>query len=285
MKKKSSNGMHTDHNEHMAPVADLHPASIVRMCEGTRIGHTVVCCESVGSTNDEAARMAAAGAREGTVVIAARQTAGRGRKGRAWFSSPDGSLVFSMILRPSRSGETLTALLALATLEVLDDHCGGVSLKWPNDIWIGGRKIAGILAEARGESMVLGMGIDVNEERDSFPAGLRGTAVSVRMIAGETFDRGELLAAVLRSFERAYLVWEREGFGPMSFEMGRRMLWTGRQVLLETEGGTVEGVLSGLTSDGYLRLEVDGKESVYSSGDLSLAETGEGGTLKEKDGG
>ena len=103
----------------MNALTDLHPAAIARLCGGERIGHTVACFESVDSTNTAAVRMAEEGAREGTVVVAARQTAGRGRKGRSWFSSPAGSLVFSVILRPARSGETLTALLALQKKSVM----------------------------------------------------------------------------------------------------------------------------------------------------------------------
>ena len=258
----------------MNDVTDIHPAAIARLCDGERIGHTVVCFESVDSTNTAAARMADAGAREGTIVVAARQMAGRGRKGRSWFSSPAGSLVFSVILRPARSGETLTALLALSALETLDGLCGGASIKWPNDIWIGGRKIAGILAESKGDSVVLGMGIDVNDEEGSFPPDLRETAVSLRMITGRVFDRGELLAGVLRNLDRAYEIWERDGFGPMAFEMERRMLWTGMPVMLDAGGKTVEGVLTGINADGYLRLERDGAEGVYSSGDLSLRPCG-----------
>jgi BirA family biotin operon repressor/biotin-[acetyl-CoA-carboxylase] ligase len=214
--------------------------------------------------------MAEAGAREGTVAVAARQTAGRGRKGRAWYSSPDGSLVFSVILRPSRSGETLTALLALSAIESLDAVCGGAMIKWPNDIWIDGRKVAGILAESKGESIVLGMGIDVNDVEDSFPAELAGTAASIRMAAGRELDRGGLLAGILRTLGRNYEIWERDGFAPMSFEMERRMLWMGMPVTIEEGAGTVSGIVSGITADGYLRLETDEGEKVYSSGDVSL---------------
>ncbi len=249
---------------------DLHPSRIARLCGGGRIGHTVVLFESVGSTNAAAAGMAEAGAREGTIVIAAEQTAGRGRKGRSWYSSPDSSLTFSIILRPPRSGETLTALLALSILESLDELCEGAKIKWPNDIWIDGRKVAGILAESKGESVVLGMGIDVNDDEGSFPVELAETAISLRMAAGKRFDRGELLAGLLRNLERSYEIWERDGFGPMSFEMERRMLWMGMPVEIEEGTGTVPGVISGITVDGYLRLETDEGEKVYSSGDVSL---------------
>jgi BirA family biotin operon repressor/biotin-[acetyl-CoA-carboxylase] ligase len=187
-------------------------------------------------------------------------------------------------MRPSRRAETLTALLALSAMKVLDRFCRDVSLKWPNDIWIGGRKIAGILAEAKRECVVLGMGIDVNDEEGSFPADLQETAVSLRMITGRIFDRGGLLADILRNLARAYGSWERDGFGSMSLEMERRMLWKGMPVRLDADGGAVEGILAGVTPDGYLRLETGGIEKVYSAGDLSLSLAGRGHVPGGKDG-
>ena len=178
--------------------------------------------------------------------------------------------MFSVILRPSRRGETLTALLALSVLESLDRVCEGAMIKWPNDIWIGGRKIAGILAESKGESVVLGMGIDVNDDEGSFPVDLADIAVSLKMTAGRTFDRGELLAGLLRNLERHYEIWERDGFAPMSFEMERRMLWMGMPVEIDAGGERISGTISGITADGYLRLESEEGEKVYSSGDVSL---------------
>jgi BirA family biotin operon repressor/biotin-[acetyl-CoA-carboxylase] ligase len=255
----------------MTAVNDLHPASVTGP-GGRRIGHTVVCFERVDSTNSAAALMAGAGAPEGTVVVALDQQEGRGRGGRGWYSTAGGSLVFSMILRPARGGETLTALLALSALKVLDGICGGAMIKWPNDIWIGGRKVAGILAESKGSSVVLGMGLDVNDAEGSFPDGLEGIATSLRIVTGRTFDRGELLARLLGGFEAAYETWEREGFGPMSFEMERRMLWMGSPVMLEAGEETIRGTVVGITADGYLRLETEAGERVYSSGDVSLRE-------------
>lgn len=249
---------------------DLYPAAIAGLLEGGRIGHTVICFESVGSTNSAASRLAGAGAREGTVLVAAEQTAGRGRNGRDWYSSNSGSLIFSMILRPARSAETLTALLALSVLRLLDGVCEGAMIKWPNDIWVGGRKIAGILAESKADSVVIGMGLDVNDDEGSFPGELADTAVSLRMLTGKTFDRGRLLAGLLREFTQSYEIWEREGFGSMSFEMERRMLWMGGEVTLDAGGEEVRGTVAGITADGYLRLETETGEKVYSSGDVSL---------------
>ncbi len=230
----------------------------------------VVCYESVDSTNSAASLLARAGAVEGTVVLAAEQTAGRGRKGREWYSGGDGSLVFSLVLRPSRSGETLTSLLALCALRVLDGIRPGAKMKWPNDIWIDGRKVAGILAESAGEAVVLGMGMNVNDEAGSFPGRLEGTAVSLRMTTGRTFDRGRLLASILGEFSRAYPGWRRKGFAPLREEMQERMLWIGMPVAVETDGDAVSGVMAGVTADGFLRLETEEGEKVFAAGDVSL---------------
>jgi BirA family biotin operon repressor/biotin-[acetyl-CoA-carboxylase] ligase len=258
----------------MSVAGDLHPARVSALCGG-RFGRTVVCFDSVGSTNTAAARLAEAGAPEGTVVIASDQTAGRGRGGRSWYSSEGGSLVFSVILRPSRSGETITALLALSALKVLDRLVDGAMLKWPNDIWVGHRKIAGILAESRARCVVVGMGLDVNDEEGSFPEELDGVAVSLRMLTGGALDRGEILSGILDTFSEDYGMWEREGFGPASLEMKRRMLWIGENVTLDSGAGMISGRLAGITSEGYLRLDTEEGEGVYSSGDLSLRKEGD----------
>jgi BirA family biotin operon repressor/biotin-[acetyl-CoA-carboxylase] ligase len=95
------------------------------------------------------------------------------------------------------------------------------------------------------------------------------------MITGKIFDRGQLLAGLLREFTSSYETWEREGFGSMSFEMERRMMWVGGPVTLDAGGEEIRGILAGITADGYLRLETEEGEKVYSSGDVSLRKDAE----------
>lgn len=254
---------------------DLHPAGIAARCGRERFGHTAVLLETAGSTNAAAVVAAAAGAPEGTVIMAVRQTAGRGRSGRSWFSSETGSLVFSLILRPRRPAGSLTVLMALAAAGTLETFAGGVAIKWPNDILIGGRKIAGILAEACAGAVVLGMGIDVNEDEDSFPPQLRAQAVSLRMLAGASFERAALLVDLLLRFGALYEDWERCGFDPLRLEVERRLLWRGEKVRIESGTAAVEGILLGLSEDGRLRLGRPDGELVIAAGDvLSAQETG-----------
>lgn len=253
----------------MNAAGDLHPALVADRCAASRFGHTAVLFDEVASTNTVAAAMAARGAREGTVVLAARQRAGRGRQGRQWLSTADGSLLFSIVARPVREPQSLTALLALAAAETVDDLAGGASIKWPNDIWIAGRKCAGILAESSGGSVVLGMGIDVNEEPGDLPSGLRDAAISLRMAAGRRFDRSSVLADLLLRFGDHYARWEREGFAAMRFEAERRLLWKGETVEIDEGGRRERGTVLGLTAEGYLRLGTPQGERIIAAGDAA----------------
>ncbi|MDD3642667.1 MAG: biotin--[acetyl-CoA-carboxylase] ligase [Candidatus Krumholzibacteria bacterium] len=256
----------------MNAAGDLHPARIAGRCASQRFGHTVVLFDAVESTNTAASALASLGAPEGTVVIALRQTAGRGRQGRRWISTPEGSLVFSIVARPGREPQSLTVLLALAAAEAIEPLVGGAAIKWPNDIWIGGRKCAGVLAETSGGSVVLGMGIDVNEGPDDLPDGLRRTAVSLRMLAGRTLDRGALLVDLLARLSSRYEAWERGGFDPMRPDAERLLLWMGEAVEVDAGGGRIDsGIVLGLTSQGYLRLGDGSGERIIAAGDAVRA--------------
>ncbi len=259
-------------DDRYGPAEDLHPARIDRFLEaGASIFRgRVVLFDRVDSTNAVALKACLAGAAEGTVIVAAEQTAGAGRKGRRWFSSPAGSLVFSIILRPSGDRENLTTLLALAAAGTLESRGCEIGIKWPNDLFAKGRKIAGILAEGRDGDVVLGMGIDVNEEAGDFPGEIASIAVSLRMITGMTFDRGKLMADILGRFNEFIRIWSREGFGAFKYDLESRLLFRGEDVLLDTGGEVYRGTLSGLNSSGYVVLKTDQGDKVFSSGDLSL---------------
>lgn len=260
----------------MSGPGDLHPALVAGPCAGRRFGHTVVLFDEVDSTNSAAAALADRGAPEGTVVTAMRQTAGRGRLGRRWWSTERGSLVFSITARPKRDPSSLTTVLALAAAEAIEAVAGKTSIKWPNDIRVSGRKCAGILAESAGGRVVLGMGIDVNEEPGDLAPELGEEAVSLRMIAGRPIDRAGLLCDLLRRFSSRYGTWEREGFSAMRMEAERRLLWKGRLVRVVEGGRTETGIVLGLTDQGYLRLGLDGVERIVAAGDASLPGEAEG---------
>ncbi|TPW03436.1 MAG: BirA family transcriptional regulator, biotin operon repressor / biotin-acetyl-CoA-carboxylase ligase [bacterium] len=169
--------------------------------------------ETIGSTNAAALELAKAGAPHGTLVIAEQQTAGRGRMGRRWESPPGVGLWFSWVLRPPlplASGFLVTVAGALSVVDAVARLAGRVAhVRWPNDVLVGERKLAGILAEATGqgeqlEAIVLGMGVNVNQSGADFPAGLDGLATSLFLESGHAFDRSLVLAAIIESFEFSY---------------------------------------------------------------------------------
>ena len=234
--------------------------------------------EEVGSTNDIALAMARSGAPEGTVVIARSQTKGRGRRGRNWHSKPDESVIMSVILRPdlpvSRHSE-LAFAAGVAVAECLQHKCGlRPVLKWPNDVLVNGRKIAGILIESERRAAIVGIGVNVLQ--DSFPDDIAATATSVarewasappaqsseqrayRRAAGEPqrpdLDIETIAAVILEHlFAACVLPFEEV------LERWRKYMWgLGRSVDVVTEDQTISGKISGIDTDGALLIDRGG---------------------------
>jgi BirA family biotin operon repressor/biotin-[acetyl-CoA-carboxylase] ligase len=177
------------------------------------VGNKIVVVEEARSTNDLAWEAADSGEAEGFTVFAERQTAGRGQYGRRWESAPYQGLWFSVVLRPSialSESPRLTALLAGAVAGVILEETGCVAaIKPPNDIYVADRKIAGVLVEGRTASdgsylAVAGIGVNVNQTQQDFPAELRATAGSLRMAAGRQIQRRHLAIALLRKLNADY---------------------------------------------------------------------------------
>jgi BirA family biotin operon repressor/biotin-[acetyl-CoA-carboxylase] ligase len=234
---------------------------------------SLVVLDSVDSTNDEARRLAAAGAEEGTVVIAERQTAGRGRQGRAWYSPPGHGLYLSVLLRPRRPAEEFPrwalAAAAAGCLAVREAGAAGAAVEWPNDIVCDGLKLGGTLVEARGAGsarpeLVVGTGINLGHTREDFPPELRGLAGSVGSATGEWVgDRESLAASYLRRLGEMAAELAEGRFDPV------RRAWlplapsaTGRRVAVTPAGGAArfEGTTRGIDDSGALRVETDGGE-------------------------
>ncbi len=177
---------------------------------GSRVGNEIVVVEVTESTNDLAWAAAERSAAEGFVVFAERQTKGRGQYGRRWESPPYLGLWFSILLRPAlslRESPTLTLQLAHNIAATIEQETGMVpAIKPPNDIYIGDRKVAGVLVEGRTASdgsyvAVAGIGINVNQILDDFPEELRETAGSLAMLAGKKIPRTKLAIALLRRLD------------------------------------------------------------------------------------
>lgn len=217
--------------------------------------------DQLPSSNDRVAELAAEGAPEGTLVIAGEQTAGRGRHGRSW-ASPKGGLYFSFLLRPDeamlrRLPPTLVGGLAVCqALDVFTPEGTKAQLKWPNDVLLDGRKVAGILGEmTRGDDgyrLVLGLGVNLGQVE--FPDELSETATSVAAL-GEAPEPSAFLSAFFESFASLYRSVQRGGGALILAQAAARMPSLGRPIKLHLANSTVTGIFSGLSATGGLVLE------------------------------
>ena len=228
--------------------------------------------ESVGSTNDEAKRLADANAPEGTWVVAREQTGGKARRGRQWVSLP-GNLYSSLLLRPPGPASALTALSfasAVAVGEALLTLASGlpVAYKWPNDVLVGGRKIAGILLESGGNPtwVVVGIGLNVahhpdDSERPATSLKAEGYEISV----------DTAMSALGRTLENTYLRWRERGFDPVRQAWLARAVGLNQQITVRLPDREIAGVFAALDQDGALLLDqADGRRLRIDAGDVFL---------------
>jgi BirA family biotin operon repressor/biotin-[acetyl-CoA-carboxylase] ligase len=224
---------------------------------------------------DEAAALADAGHPEGTVVLAEQQTAGRGRLDRSWVTGPGENIAFSVVLRPDRS--RMSQLNMAATLGVASavERLTGVeaTVKWPNDVRIGGKKLAGILIEsamdAKGlKHAVLGIGINVNLDPSAFPE-IAGTATSLMAETGAPLDRGDVLRAVLEDVDDRYT--EVRGGKSLTDRWARRLDTLGSTVRVRWGDGEMIGLATGVDDEGNLLLTgADGSVRTAIAGEVTL---------------
>jgi len=219
---------------------------------------------TVGSTNDEAKRLAQSGAPEGTLVWALEQTAGRGRRGRPW-QSPPGNLYLSLLLRPAVSAGQAAQLgfvAALALGDALEPLIGAghaLRFKWPNDVLLDGRKLAGILLESETAAavavafVVIGMGINLAVA----PSGTEFPAISLAEAGIRGVSPGVLLDAFAHHFQGWYRRWRAEGFAPVRLAWLARAGGLGEAVLVRLERATLSGRFLDLDEEGALLLESD----------------------------
>ncbi len=245
----------------------LHADDLISRLGETRVvGRDVRVFKETSSTNDLAEKLARDGVPEGVVVFAESQTRGRGRLGRTWFSPPGKGLWFSALLRPRlRPQETtrLTVAAATALVRAMETQTGlAPEIKWPNDILVCGRKVAGILTELSAEPdqvrhVVLGIGIDVNVEREDFPTQVRRVATSLRIETGRVMDRPELAACVLRELDLAYERIVSGEFESVANEWEARCTTLGRVVVVATGERRLRGLAEALDADGALLLRTE----------------------------
>jgi BirA family biotin operon repressor/biotin-[acetyl-CoA-carboxylase] ligase len=216
---------------------------------------------------------------EGAVAVAEHQTAGRGRSGRCWEDQPREGLLTSILVRPPPGAPSpqLSLVCALAVAKTVETVGGiGAEIKWPNDVLVDGRKVAGILLEASPGIVVCGIGLNVNQTAAGLPREARTPVASLRTITGDEHDRTELLVALLARLETDYETWRRDGLVALLPELERRDVLRGSQVAV----GDASGVADGIAPDGRLRLRSpDGETALVGSGEVTR---GRGARLKPR---
>ncbi len=216
----------------------------------------------------------------GCIVIADQQTAGRGRRGRSWFSPPGKNLYFSFLLvNPPLDPSTLPRLnivMAVAVAEALGKLGIKTSVKWPNDILINGKKLAGILIESVFEKdkikkLVIGTGININTDHDDFTTDILTIATSLKIATGQTWDRNSILLNLLKNIELWYNVFEKGEFYKIRDKWLQYFEWKGKEVFVSSDDTTIFGIAAGIDENGFLILSLpDGSEMKIISGDVSV---------------
>jgi BirA family biotin operon repressor/biotin-[acetyl-CoA-carboxylase] ligase len=238
--------------------------------------------ESTASTNDLVAAMAREGAPAGVVIFAEEQTAGRGRLGRRWQSEPHLGLWFSMLLRPEMppaEWPRLTLWIAWAVARGIDQHAGEflpqsvhpqILLKWPNDLYLSGRKFAGILVEgSHGENPFAVAGIGINVNHTSFPGPIEATATSLRIATGQLLNRNALAANILASLDHSFSLPPSHFHEILAWASAADFL-RGRRVSATAGAATHEGTAEGLDAEGALLLRTSEHEVIrLSSGEVT----------------
>ena len=227
---------------------------IMRRLKTTLFGRNLFLLDEIDSTNKYAMKLAREGAPEGTVVFTAYQTAGRGRMNRSWLSSRGENLLTSVILRPKQNIETIQRIslaVAVILLEATQSYLKkygfpqlDLHLKWPNDLLVGEKKLAGILTESilresTVEAVITGIGMNLNFRREKMPEEIRHIATSIRMETGKHVDVDRFFTHLLYHFEQAYLKLERNGYAEVVEKWKKYNHQSGREIIVRI-GDTVE---------------------------------------------
>jgi BirA family biotin operon repressor/biotin-[acetyl-CoA-carboxylase] ligase len=250
----------------MQPSPPLSLDAIQSSLATASLGRRIELRDQIGSTNREAVSLAQAGVEHGTVVLADSQSEGRGRLSRVWFSPPGVNLYCSIVIRKVLPADRLSEWLswlpltaALAAAEAIETVAAtSVVVKWPNDLFIAERKVGGILCESgtstgSGPFQVIGIGVNVNGERDDFPQELRETATSICHETGRVVDRNRLLAQVLHELEDCLDEYAHRGSDRIALAYRRRCITIGKTVkVMLADGEEFVGLATAIDHDGSL---------------------------------
>ncbi len=258
----------------------LSACSIKRQLHTRLLGHPCIVLDEVDSTNSETMRRANEGAREGLMVLANRQTAGRGRLHRRWHSIAGHTLTMSVLLKPPLSPEKIPQiplLIAVALHDALSSFAPDINIKWPNDILHRGGKMVGILTEMRAEpgrvqAVVVGMGINVHAPEKGWPREIAATATDLDTASGRIVSRMEAVVCILESMERHYLDYLDHGFDPVRKQWWQAHAACGKQVRVYDGLHYIEGIAEDMDEDGALLLRTHAGLQRIVAGDLELME-------------
>jgi BirA family biotin operon repressor/biotin-[acetyl-CoA-carboxylase] ligase len=240
----------------------LAPEAVEPLLSG-RFGRPYLFEESCESTQ----RLLEPGLPEGAVAVCDVQTSGRGRLGRGWEAPPGTAVLCSTLLRPpaGRKPAELSLVGGLAAAEAVERATDlAAQIKWPNDVMVNRRKVAGLLAEAAEGTVVLGIGLNVNQAREELPAETAIAPASLRTVDGVVRDRARVLADLLAALERNYDLWRDGGLDALYDGLGARDFLRGRRVVVDGR----EGYGVAIDRSGRLEVKLDGERRLIESGEV-----------------
>jgi BirA family biotin operon repressor/biotin-[acetyl-CoA-carboxylase] ligase len=244
----------------------LELSKIHRALGAGRLGRSLHYFLELDSTNTYARRLAECGASEGEIVIAEQQTNGRGRLGRYWISPPFVNLYLSVVLRPTLPPHQAPQITLMAAVALADTIAAVASqspaIKWPNDIVMGGKKLAGILTESSSDSraidfVILGIGVNLNFPRADMPAEIRDRATSLMEFTAQPVHRETFAARLIQDLDRCYGILQESGFAEIASRWDARFMLRGKRVRVEMMEEEVLGTARGIDKDGALIVEDD----------------------------
>ncbi|MDV6377696.1 biotin--[acetyl-CoA-carboxylase] ligase [Sporosarcina sp. GW1-11] len=258
----------------------VNAANISEQLDTTAYGRNIRYFKTCPTTQTIAHEEAQNGASDGTLIISEEQTAGKGRLARPWVSNAGRGIWMSLIIRPKlapQQAPQLTLVAAVAIVRAIEDVTNiQPVIKWPNDILINGKKVTGILTELQADpdrvkAIILGMGVNANQELADFPEELQTIATSLRIEKGEKVDRAKLVAKIMHYLEQYTALYVEKGFAPIKLLWESYATITGRKIRATMVNETVEGIALGISQDGMLELQLeDGSIRGIYSADIEL---------------
>lgn len=258
----------------------LQPAKVEQHLKSERFGHTIHYQEVCASTQPIAHQLAQAGTPDGTVILCEEQTAGKGRLARAWTSTQGKGIWMSIVIRPDippTKAPQFTLIAALAVARAIEEIADvRAEIKWPNDLLINGKKCTGIFTELQADidrvhSIILGIGVNVNQQLSDFPEEIQSIATSIQMITGQPVDRAKLVAQILHHLEIYSDMYVKHGFTPLKILWESYSCTLGKRIKAIMVHQQIEGIALGITDDGVLQVKTDdGKIHGIYSADIEI---------------